>query len=53
MMRACKAAVKENAVNAQSQKAYFEKYETLTKRYETRLRNWSVAKPPYSQQSER
>lgn len=30
-----KAAVKENAVNAQSQEAYFEKYEALTKRYET------------------
>lgn len=39
-----KAAVKENAVNAQSQEAYFEKYEALTKRYETRLRNWSVCK---------
>lgn len=35
MMQACKTAVKENAVNAQSQEAYFEKYEALTKRYET------------------
>ena len=30
-----KAAVKENATTAQSQKAYLEKYEALTKRYET------------------
>lgn len=35
MMQACKTAVKKNAVNAQSQEAYFEKYEALTKRYET------------------
>ena len=30
-----KAAVKENATTAQSQEAYLEKYEALTKRYET------------------
>ena len=30
-----KAAVKENAATAQSQKAYLEKYEALTQRYET------------------
>ena len=30
-----KAAVKENATTAQSQKAYLEKYEALTQRYET------------------
>lgn len=30
-----KAAVKENAVTAQSQEAYLEKYEALTQRYET------------------
>lgn len=30
-----KAAVKENATTTQSQKAYLEKYEALTKRYET------------------
>lgn len=30
-----KAAVKDNATTAQSQKAYLEKYEALTKRYET------------------
>ena len=30
-----KAAIKENAVTAQSQGAYLEKYEALTKRYET------------------
>lgn len=30
-----KAAVKDNATTAQSQKAYLEKYEVLTQRYET------------------
>lgn len=30
-----KAAVKDNAVTAQSQEAYLKKYEALTKRYET------------------
>lgn len=30
-----KSAVKDNAATAQSQKAYLEKYEALTKRYET------------------
>ena len=30
-----KAAVKDNAVTAQSQEAYLKKYETLTKRYKT------------------
>ena len=30
-----KAAIKENAVTAQSQEAYLKKYEALTKRYET------------------
>ena len=32
-----KAAIKENAVTAQSQEAYLEKYESLTKRYETAM----------------
>lgn len=32
-----KAAIKENAVTAQSQEAYLEKYESLTKKYETAM----------------